>query len=49
MKKSNRYQLAMMAVLVCNEIANEDKLEIIETLMGDKTLAEWSEQPESKE
>lgn len=44
MKKSIRYQLTMMAVLVCNELEAQDKLEIIETLMGDKSLAEWSEQ-----
>lgn len=48
MKKSIRYQLAMMAVLVCNEIEAQDKLEIIETLMGDKSLAEWSEKQEEK-
>lgn len=48
MKKSERYQVAMIAVLTNNSIMANDKLEIIETLMGDKSLAEWSEKAEEE-
>jgi hypothetical protein len=48
MKKSEQYEAAMMAVLRDAHISDNDKLAIIETLMGDKSLAEWSEQQEEK-
>ena len=48
MKKSERYQVAMIAVLSNNAIMPTDKLEIIETLMADKNVAEWSEKQEEE-
>ena len=48
MKKSERYQVAMIAVLTNNSIVANDKLEIIETLMGDKSLAEYVEGTEEE-
>lgn len=47
MKKSERYQKAMIAVIE-TEMTAEDKLEIIETLWADHSLAEWSEKQEEK-
>ena len=46
MKKSERYQVAMIAVLTNPAITPSDKLEIIETLLDNKSLAEWSEKEE---
>lgn len=46
MKDSQKYQIAMMAVLMSNDVAPNDKLEIIEMLMDKKSLAEWSEKCE---
>ena len=43
MKKSERYQAAMIAVLNTSYIMATDKLEIIETLMDAKSVAEYAE------
>ena len=48
MKKSERYYMAMLAVINSNHILSDEKLEIIETLMDDKGLAEWSEKAEEE-
>ena len=47
MKKSERYQFAMLAVLNSG-FADKTKLEILETLMGDKSLAEFTEKAEEE-
>ena len=49
MKKSEKYQKAMMAVMRDNGIPNEQKLEIIEQLLADKSLAEWNEAQKENE
>ena len=43
MKDSEKFQLAMIAVITNNSLTATDKLEIIETLMDKKSLAEYSE------
>lgn len=48
MKKSEKYQLAMIAVLTNTSIMVTDKLEIIETLLGDKAVAEYCERAEEE-
>lgn len=48
MKKSEMYQVAMIAVLTNNSIMPTDKLEIIELLLANKSLAEWGEKEEEK-
>jgi hypothetical protein len=48
MKKSERYQLAMLSVVDDESIEAADKLEIVETLMNDKRIAEWSEKQEEE-
>jgi hypothetical protein len=48
MKRSQKYYLAMIAVINSEEIAVNEKLEIIETLIGDKTVAEYSEKMEEE-
>jgi len=48
MKKSEKYQVAMIAVIANNSINAAEKLEIIETLMADKSIAEWSENQEEE-
>lgn len=48
MKKSEKYQVAMIAVLTNNSITATDKLEIIEELLGDKSLAEYTERREEE-
>ncbi len=47
MKKSERYQMAMFAVVGDESIKAEDKLEILEMLMADKGVAEWCEKGEA--
>ena len=47
MKKSYIYQLAMLAVLATERIEPVDKLEVVEVLMNDKRVAEWSEKQEA--
>lgn len=48
MKKSNRYSLAMKAVIESNMDADV-KIEIIETLLSDRSSAEyWEKQEEMK-
>lgn len=46
MKKSEQYQYALMAVLLTSYIRPADKLQIIETLMIEKRLAELNEKSE---
>lgn len=46
MKKSEIYQVAMIAVLTNNAIIPTDKLEIIAELMDKKETAEWLERVE---
>ena len=46
MKKSEQYQVALMAVLVTSYLRPADKLEIIETLMIEKRLAQMNERRE---
>ena len=47
MKKSEKYHLAMIAVLNENRyLGSEDRLEIIEMLIKDKELAEFMESRE---
>jgi hypothetical protein len=48
MKKSARYQAAMVAVLNSNGFTSEEKLEIIATLMDNKSTAEYWEREEEK-
>ena len=48
MKKSMRYHIATLAVLNWNDVSDEDKLEIIDTLMSDQRLAEWTEKAEEE-
>lgn len=48
MKRSQKYYLAMMAVINSEEIAVNEKLEIIETLIGDKAVAEYAESKEEE-
>lgn len=49
MKKSERYHLAMIAVVDNERIEAADKLEVLATLMQDKSVAEWSERNEKQE
>lgn len=46
MKKSEQYRFALMAVLLTSYLRPADKLEIIETLMVEKRLAELNEKSE---
>ena len=46
MKKSEMYYAAMICVVNNHTLSAADKLEIIERLMADKQLAEWSEKNE---
>ena len=45
MKKSEQYKAAMLAVVEDALIAPSDKLEILETLMADRRLALYNEEP----
>lgn len=48
MKKSEKYQIAMIAVLSNPSIIPTDKLEIIKTLMADKDTSELVEKWEEE-
>lgn len=48
MKKSERYYMAMCAVVDDESISAEDKLEIMETLMEAKSVAEYVERQEAE-
>ncbi len=48
MKKSEQYFMAMAAVLEHPEMRTAHKLEVLETLMSDKSTAEWSEKREAE-
>jgi hypothetical protein len=49
MKKSEQYQTACLAVLDHELIAPKAKLEILETLMADRRLALYAEEPISEQ
>ena len=48
MKKSERCQIAMLAVITSTNILADAKLEIIETLLDNKSTAEWMESKEAE-
>ena len=48
MKKSERYQLAMIAVIESQLLDATSKLEILETLISDKATAEYVEKAEEE-
>lgn len=48
MKKSEMYQAAIVAVLNSNGFTSEEKLEILDTLMENKDIAEYWEREEEK-
>ena len=48
MKKSELYKLAMLSVMNDNSLDPEDKLEVVELLMNDKRVSEWSEKQEEE-
>lgn len=48
MKKSSQYYEAMHAVLTTDGLANSAKLEILETLICDKNIAELLEKREAE-
>lgn len=48
MKKSERYTMAMAAVVECGYMHSSNKIEIIETLLEDRKVALWSEKEEKK-
>lgn len=48
MKKTERYKAAMIAVINNTNLNAADKIEIIETLMADKSTAELVEKWEEK-
>jgi hypothetical protein len=48
MKKSERYYIAMCAVVDDESISAEDKLDIVATLMEDKSIAEYLERQEAE-
>ena len=49
MKKSERYKFAMMAVVNSSCLSAAVKLDVLETLVEDKRVAEWSENNEKQE
>ena len=48
MKKSEIYTAAMRSVLEDTRLGTSTKLEIVEVLLYDKRLAEWSETPKEE-
>lgn len=48
MKKSELYSMAMCCVIDNSRLDAGTKLEIIEVLMHEKSLAEWSEEKEEE-
>ena len=49
MKKSEKYQAAMIAVVNSIKLDAEVKLEVLERLMSDKSTAVWCENQENAE
>ena len=47
MKKSEQYQLAMRAVVTSRSLGADQKIEIIDTLLGNKKLAEYREKEDA--
>ena len=48
MKKSAIYTLAMLAVLRDEQTPSTVKLDVIETLLADRSVARWSEKQEAE-
>lgn len=48
MKKSELYKLAVLSVIHDNSLDPEDKLDVMELLMNDRRVAEWSEKQEEE-
>jgi hypothetical protein len=48
MKKSERYYIAMLAVINSTSITASEKIEIIETLLDNRETAEWCEKQEAE-
>ena len=48
MKKSEKYYMAMLAVINSNNIFADTKIEILEELMDKRDLALWTEKEEAK-
>ena len=48
MKKSAIYTLAMLSVLRDEQTPSTVKLDVIETLLADRSVARWSEEQEAK-
>ena len=48
MKKSEQYKVAMKAVLAYTSINADQKIEIVETLLSDKRMAEYGEKEEAE-
>lgn len=46
MKKSEKYQLALCAVIDSNRIPTEDKVDVVEMLLEAKSVAEYTERQE---
>lgn len=44
MKRSEQFQVPVMAVMLTAYIKPADKIEIIETLLAEKKSAQWSEE-----
>ena len=49
MKKSEHYEIAMRIVVDSMKISASTKLEVLSTLMQDKSVAEWQERNEKQE
>ena len=49
MKKSEIYTVAMCSVIEDRNLSAAHKLEIIEKLMSDKQLAEWTEKKDEED
>lgn len=48
MKKSEKYYMAMLAVINSNNIFADTKIEILEELMDKRDIALWTEKEEAK-
>lgn len=48
MKKSQKYHMAMIAVVNSNLLVDVDKLDVLELLIQDKNMAEYLEEPKEK-
>lgn len=48
MKNSQKYHMAMVAVIDCFHIGVEDKIKVLELLMDQKSVAEYVERKEEE-